>query len=113
MLARAGGHTQGIAKSINPVIVRLSTKVPRPQLPKAYFDAMGKIIEDVGNRYKRSVLSMTFQFPRKYKSTLIFANADGTDAFDIFRNLFSRLLRVLADRGVTLVAGAGNDGAVS
>ena len=110
MLTRAGGHTQGIAKDINPVIVRLQAGAP--QLG-ALFEAIWRVMEVAVARPGPSVLLMPFVIPRRIRSKLTFGNADGSDAWEAYRHILVRALRLLADQGMTLVTSAGNGGLVS
>ena len=132
MLARAAGHTLGVAKKVSPVIVRVpaALKVKGWDV-EHYLEGLRKIYKDVRgwefDMRKRdtaplAVLSMSFYYPhftdggdpmfsQKVKKE------DGTeekvDVYDKVRSTMSLLLRMLVDKGVLPVAGTGNTGSVS
>ena len=110
MLARMGGHLQGVAKSANPVIVRISPDTQ--QMYAAFIDGIAKVLDDVGRTKKRAVLSMSFAFPEENASGGVFPRPDGRSGATLYRSAMYQLLRSLASRGVTLVACAGNESKV-
>ncbi|KAF2428703.1 hypothetical protein EJ08DRAFT_316014 [Tothia fuscella] len=80
MLGIVGGHWYGVAKKINPILVR----IPRPDLKapvgaryKRYLDAVLRVIDDVGEG-KRAILNMSFFIRRRDVITgqLTFSNPD-------------------------------------
>lgn len=118
MLSRMGGHKHGVAKSASPVIVRIPTYTVKPD-GTAWIAGLRRILDDVGDG-KKAVLSMSIYWARTKKKERFsdemvptFQNTDGSDAYDYIRSRFAELLRRLADKGVTLVTGSGNDAKVS
>ena len=117
MLARIGGHTLGVAKNINPVIVRVPTTLIKPA-GATWADGLSQILKDVEGKGKKGVLSMSIHFPRMRQklfggSEFTIKNSDGSDGYDYYRGLFAGMLRKLADNGLALVTGSGNGGLVS
>jgi hypothetical protein len=108
MLARAAGHTLGVAKHINPVVVRVATTDV-----ESYLEGLSKILMDIGDG-KRAVLQLALYWERKKKNEhgvyeVVFKNDDGTDGYDYIRQQMSALLKKIAEKGVSIVCGSGNN----
>jgi hypothetical protein len=109
MLTRAAGHKYGVAKKIDPVIVR----VPSFHFGMEYWmQGLKHILNDVGDG-KRAVLLMALYWPRKTDGgDFVFKGIDGSDGYDTIRQKLGDLLRKLIEKGVTPVTGTGNVGLV-
>ena len=114
MLSRMAGHSYGVAKSINPIIVRVPSKETNKPTGTIWLDGLRQVLNDIGDGKKKGVVSMSWYFPRTWRfDELIFENPDGTDGYEAVRRTMGELLRRLADKGMTLVTGSGNDEKVS
>ncbi|MBE3046620.1 hypothetical protein IMZ48_29640 [Candidatus Bathyarchaeota archaeon] len=113
MLSRMAGHSQGVAKSINPIIVRVPRQSVKPT-GTTWLNGLRQTLNDIGDGDKKGVVSMSLYFPRTHDfGKFVFKNPDGTDGYEAVRRTMGELLRRLADKGMTLVTGSGNDEAVS
>ena len=112
MLSLVAGKTVGVAKNINPIIVRMPCR-PHPKNPNVkesmqgsdWIDALGLINDELDGSTPKVVLMAsgwtTTQFP----------GPDGQDQYDGFVLRHKDMLDALAAKGAILVTGAGNAGA--
>ncbi|KAI0378558.1 peptidase S8/S53 domain-containing protein [Hypomontagnella monticulosa] len=106
MLSRLAGHKYGVAKSVNPIIVR----VPSPPKVGYYMNAVQKVVDDIGDGNKQAVLSMSWFYPRTDAlGRFILHDDNGGDISEKYRVLLRVMLRFLVSKGVTPVTGSGND----
>lgn len=99
MLSKVAGDVYGVAKKVNPVLVR----VPRFANKEDWLDGLSAITDDLGARSDKgakSVLSMSFYYPPDQVSPA-------------WVRMARIHLRWHASQGILPVAGSGNDGAVS
>lgn len=109
MLSRVAGHKYGVAKSINPIIVR----VPSPPKIKNYLNGVQRVIEDIGSGNKQAIVSLSWFYPRTDPlGRFIIHNDNGEDTSEDPRVALRGMLRLLGSKGVTVVTGSGNDGRV-
>ncbi|KAI2620878.1 peptidase S8/S53 domain-containing protein [Hypomontagnella submonticulosa] len=107
MLSRVAGHKYGVAKSINPIIVR----VPSPPKIKNYLNGVQRVIEDIGSGNKQAIVSLSWFYPRTDPlGRFIIHNDNGEDTSEDPRVALRGMLRLLGSKGVTVVTGSGNDG---
>lgn len=110
MLDRAAGHLHGVAKKIDPIIVRIPTLRTAIEY---YMQGLRHILYDLGDG-KRSVLLMALYWPRyEAGGAFVFRGEDGSDGYDAVRKTMGDLLREITKKGVTVVTGSGNKGLVS
>ena len=101
MLDKVGGNKFGIAKKVNPVIV----KVPRGGGPEGWLDSFRKVYDDYKPRYDAdpthatAVLSISWGYP----GSLLPA-----DIRDEWKDELKGLLQRLVAMGVLPVTGSGN-----
>ena len=107
MLARMGGHSQGIAKNSNPIIVRMARNQSKFTV---FLDGLAQILNDIGPGRKRAVLSMSFGITMPFSTA---ENPDESDAVLALRKSLANILRQIADKGVLPIAAVGNDSGVS
>ncbi|KAI9723660.1 MAG: hypothetical protein M1812_000960 [Candelaria pacifica] len=100
MLSKVVGTEYGVAKEVDPVIVR----VPRGANQESYLEGVSKVVDDIQARKAapnpgntRSVLSMSWYYPQ-----------DISDVGWVIR--LRMLLRTLVEEGVIIVTGSGNTG---
>jgi hypothetical protein len=112
MLSLVAGKTVGVAKNINPIIVRMPCRphatienYPEAMQGSDWIDALGLINDELDGTSPKVVLMAS-----GWKSAQ-FPGPDGQDQFDGFILRHKDLLDSLASKGAILVTGSGNDGA--
>lgn len=99
MLSKVAGNVYGVAKKVNPVLVR----VPRFANTESWLDGLSAITDDLGARSDnsaKSVLSMSFYYPPDRVTPAWVSKA-------------KMHLQWHASHGILPVTGSGNTGAVS
>ncbi|WEW61610.1 hypothetical protein PRK78_007101 [Emydomyces testavorans] len=112
MLSRIGGHLFGVAKKINPIVVRVPRRHPGgfPEY-EDYLDGVARVNDDIGDMKKKAVLNMSWLVYRHNEhGGLTFPSPKDpkVDNSDMFRTRLRDLLKVLIRKGVLPVTGSGN-----
>ncbi len=107
MLSKVAGHYFGVAKKVDPVIVRVPRRGGGPANKEDYLEGISKVYDDLMERSEgpdeikeRSVLSTSWYYPRGNLNEAWIRRA-------------KVLLEKLVILGVSPVAGSGNLGLVS
>jgi hypothetical protein len=109
MLSLVAGATVGVAKKVNPVIVRMPCRGwGRGMRPPEWIDALGKISEDL-DASKPSVVLMASYWDKLFFPTPI-PNRYDWEAMVGFELRFKALLEELVSKNAVLVTGSGNVG---
>jgi hypothetical protein len=109
MLSLIAGATVGVAKNINPVVVRMPCR-PHPTAPSIklgmqgsdWIDGLGMINDELDGS-SPTVILMASSWALKF-----FPGPEGPDQWDGFVLRHKDLLDSLASKGAVLVTGAGN-----
>lgn len=107
MLSKIAGHTFGVAKKANPVIVRVPRRNGGFAIKEDYLEAISKVVDDVKNRGRgksewteKSVINLSIYYPKD-------------ELNDAWIARVKLLLKELVLLGVSPIAGSGNKGEVS
>ena len=120
MLSNVAGNTLGVAKRINPVLVRVprvsiltSTQTGPPVAggnapPERYLDAVSAVNDARGTNgtAANAVMLMAWFYPRSQ-----FRDRNGVDQSEGFRYRLWFLISQVVNKGVIPVTGSGNQGA--
>jgi len=99
MLSLAAGKTLGVAKNIDPIIVRM----PRGAFSQdRYLDGLGKINDDLGTQ-PQSEAKATVLLAHYYPLDVL-----PSDGYQAWVNRFQTILTAMASKGAIIVTGSGN-----
>ena len=109
MLAHVCGVSVGVARYIDPVVVRRPSDRKVPVL-RSTFEGFKKIIADIEKTKKRAVVSLSWELGYDLTQT---ADPKIKQTNDMIGKAFADAFGKLDKLGATIVTGSGNSGKVS
>jgi hypothetical protein len=109
MLSHVCGHSLGVARNVNPVLVRVPTLKNGIEY---YMEGLRRVHDDIGDK-KHAVVLLSLYWPRFVNNQPLWVNDQGQDGYDAIRKTFKDLISGIISKGATVVTGSGNGGLVS